>query len=48
MLPHVTANEITLATSVLSFATALVGFLALLKKNPNQRTLLKKTFSSGK
>jgi hypothetical protein len=33
MLPNISASGIDLAKSVLSFATALITFLALFKKN---------------
>jgi hypothetical protein len=33
MLPHFSATGIDLAKSVLSFATALISFLSLFKKN---------------
>jgi len=32
MLPHISANGIELAKNILSFATALISFFALLKK----------------
>jgi hypothetical protein len=38
MFPHISANGIDLAKSVLSFATAIITFLALFKKKRNFRT----------
>ena len=38
MLPHISANEIGLATCVVGLTTALVNLFALFKKSQNQRT----------
>jgi len=48
MLPHISANGIDLAKTVLSFATALITFAALLKKIQNPDIGFLKTLSSGK